>query len=149
MVLSLARICDDIVVAVPYDPGSVDHGRSCLNVMTIAHQSVLFFAYLLLVGCSSKQSRVEAYGSARFARDVLEYRETGKLHEAIQGRFKPDSVSTYLRGVLLIYSDTEHYREGIYVDEDSVEGWGGSGMAITKWHKKIGWVRIKKREATN
>ena len=104
-------------------------------------------ALLLVVGCGSKRSAVKAYGAEEFAVEVLEFLESGELSKGVQEEFEPIAVTSYLTGVLLVFSDTGNYREGIYVDRGTLEGWGGSGLEITEWHENIGWARIKKRKA--
>jgi hypothetical protein len=51
--------------------------------LSLVQQLFLIAAFLLFVGCSSKKS-VEAYGAEKFAHDVLEFPETGKLNQGIQ-----------------------------------------------------------------
>ena len=46
----------------------------------------------------------------------------------------------------MVYSESRRYIEGIYVDKESLDGWGGSGLSITTWFKNVGWIEIKKRQ---
>jgi len=58
----------------------------------------LLLALLLVAGCGSHKSAVKAYGPEKFAKDVLEFRASGKLNPAVQKAFKPKSVTSYLNG---------------------------------------------------
>ena len=99
---------------------------------------------IVVFGCS-RQSKVESYGAEKFAKEVLEFQNTGKVNSEIQDIFSPDQVQNWGGGVLLIYHDSEHRRSGIYVDPHSLDGIGGSGVGMRPWFNNIGYVTIKKR----
>lgn len=111
--------------------------------------TILLFASLLMVGCSPGKKDVEKYGYEKFSRQVLSFQETNRLDPEIISVFKPKEAREYLNGVLLVYSESGRYVEGIYVDQKSLDGWGGSGLSITEWFKNVGWIEIKKRQKTN
>lgn len=104
------------------------------------------FTSLLLIGCSPGKKDVEKYGYEKFTRQVLSFQETQELDPEIISVFNPIEARTYLNGVLLVYSESGRYIEGIYVDKESVDRWGGSGLSITTWFKNVGWIEIKKRQ---
>ena len=108
--------------------------------------TTLLLASLWMVGCSPGREDVERYGYEKFSKQVLSFRETKRLDPEIISVFKPKEAREYLKGVLLVYSESGRYVEGIYVDPESLGGWGGSGLSITEWFKNIGWIEIKKRE---
>jgi hypothetical protein len=111
--------------------------------------TTLLFASLLIVGCSPGKKDVEKYGYEKFSRQVLSFQETKRLDPEIISEFNPIEAREYLNGVLLVYSESGRYMEGIYVDQESVDRWGGSGLSVTTWFKKIGWIEIKKRQKAN
>jgi hypothetical protein len=110
--------------------------------------STLLFASLLIVGCSPGKKDVEKYGYEKFSRQVLSFQETNRMDPEIISVFKPREAREYLNGVLLVYSESGRYVEGIYVDRESVDRWGGSGLSIKPWFKNVGWIEIKKRQKT-
>ncbi|MGD9031930.1 MAG: hypothetical protein PVJ69_06785 [Desulfobacteraceae bacterium] len=111
--------------------------------------TILVFTSLFLVGCSPGKKDVEKYGYEKFSRQVLSYQETKSLNPEIISVFNPKEARIYLNGVLLVYSKSGRYIKGIYVDQESIDGWGGSGLSITPWFENIGWVEIKKRQKAN
>jgi hypothetical protein len=111
--------------------------------------TTLLFASLLMVGCSPGKKDVEQYGYEKFSRQVLSFQETKRLDPEIILEFDPIEAREYLNGVLLVYSESGRYVEGIYVDQKSLDGWGGSGLSITEWFKNVGWIEIKKRQKAN
>lgn len=104
---------------------------------------------LVLLGCAreSLQQKVVRFGEAPFCESVLRYPETGRLEKAILDEFAPLRTEEHLGGVLLVYSDDGRFTEGLYVDRESLSGLGGSGLSITSWGKRIGWLREKRRVA--
>ena len=74
-----------------------------------------------ILGCSPGKIDVEEYGYERFSRQVLSFRETRRLDPDIISKFHPKEARLYLRGVLLVYSESNRYIEGIYVDQRSLQ----------------------------
>ena len=112
------------------------------------------FVYLLLASCvplvsgcgrSVASSDIAAYGVDRFVTNVLMFETTHIVPETIQREFSPMRVEEHLNGVLLIYSESSRWIQGIYVDKKEVAGWGGSGFEVEPWFPQVAWVRIKKR----
>ena len=97
------------------------------------------------------QSRFESYGIDQAYLDALQYLDQPSSEgseEAIQRineELNPLSVEPYLTGVLFVYSKSDQYRSGVYVDEMSLDDWGGSGFEINPWNDRAGWVKIKTR----
>jgi len=106
------------------------------------------FASLLILGCSPGKKDVERYGYEKFARQVLSFKETYTLDPEIISEFNPREAKEYMNGVLLVYSESGRYIEGIYVDQEDLDGMGGSGLSVTPWFKNVGWIEIKKRQKT-
>src|SRR5688572_28681317 len=86
----------------------------------------------LLIGCRSSVSKsdIAAFGADRFVTNVLQFRTAHVVPETIQKEFSPERVEEHLNGVLLVFSESERWIEGIYVDESEVAGWGGSGFEV-------------------
>ena len=104
------------------------------------------FASLLIMGCSPGKKDVEKYGYDKFVRQVLSFRKTYTLDPEIISAFNPEEAREYLNGVLLVYSESGRYIKGIYVDQEDLDGMGGSGLSVTPWFKNVGWIEIKKRQ---
>ena len=104
-------------------------------------------ALLLLTGCGegSIKDRVDTYGFDRFMNEALAFRETGDLSEQMQKEFEILNTQVYLNGVALILRESDSYRSGIYIDSESLDGWGGSGFELEAWTDQIGWFTEKKR----
>jgi hypothetical protein len=111
--------------------------------------TIWVFTSLFIMGCSPGKKDVEKYGYEKFSRQVLSFQETRRLGPEIISVFNPKEARIYLNGVLLVYSESGRYIKGIYVDQESVDGWGGSGLSVTPWFKNIGWIEIKKRQKPN
>ena len=108
--------------------------------------AILVFASLLVMGCSPGKKDVEEYGYEKFTRQVLSFKETEILDQEIISEFSPQEARAYMNGVLLVYSESRRYIEGIYVDPEDLDGMGGSGLSVTPWFKNVGWIAIKKRQ---
>ena len=111
----------------------------------------LFIILLLLIsGCSVKRSKhkINEYGFEKFSSEALTFRETGKLPKTISVLSKSDQAENYLNGVLIIISESERTKEGIFV-APNISGFGGSGLEITPWSDNVSWVEIKKRKISN
>jgi len=91
------------------------------------------------------KSEITSYGVERFVADLLAFDKTNTVNEEIQKRFSPKRVERHLNGVLLVYSEWFRFTEGVYVDKENVDGWGGSGFEVEKWFSQVTWVRIKER----
>ena len=104
------------------------------------------FTSLLIMGCGPGKKDVEKYGYEKFARQVLSFKETYTLDQEIISAFNPEEAREYMNGVLLVYSESGRYIEGIYVDQEDLNGLGGSGLSVTPWFKNVGWIEIKKRQ---
>ena len=104
---------------------------------------------LLLAGCSRTPSmhNIRSYGEQRFVDEVLAVADGKQPPNSLLTTFKPLRVEPHLGGAWLVYKDSGGYQEGIYVDKTSVDGWGGSGMEITRWSGRIGWSKEKVRKA--
>lgn len=89
---------------------------------------------------------IRSYGEQRFIDDVLAVADGAPVPKALLAAFRPLRVEPHLNGAWLVYKDSERYVEGIYVDRTSLDGWGGSGMDITRWSDKIGWSQEKARK---
>ena len=89
---------------------------------------------------------IRAYGEQRFIDDVLVVADGKPAPTNLLTTFRPLRVEPHLGGAWLVYKDSERYEEGIYVDRKSVDGWGGSGMEVTRWSDKIGWSKEKVRK---
>ena len=100
---------------------------------------------LALVGCSSPESKVSEYGVEKFQKDLLSFLEDEKLHADLKTSFPRAYASRFMAGVVLVIEDSSRYREGIYVDPESLSGLGGSGLSVDRWGPRIGWVEIEKR----
>ncbi len=107
------------------------------------------FTSLVIIGCSPGKKDVEKYGYEKFSSQVLSFKETNRLNPRIIAVFNPKEARETLNGVLLVYSESERYIEGIYVDQESLDGLGGSGLSVTAWFKNVGWIEIKKRQKPN
>jgi hypothetical protein len=104
------------------------------------------FTSLLIMACSPDKKDVEKYGYEKFARQVLSFKETYTLDPEIISAFNPEEAREYMNGVLLVYSESRRYIEGIYVDQEDLDGMGGSGLSVTPWFENVGWIEIKKRQ---
>lgn len=102
---------------------------------------------LFLAGCSKSPSMrdVRAYGEQRFISDVLAVAEGKPASKELLTAFRPLRVEPHLGGAWLVFQDSGRYQAGIYVDKTSLDGWGGSGMEITRWTDRIGWSKEKIR----
>ena len=102
---------------------------------------------LLLAGCTKSPSMddIRSYGEQRFIDDVLAVAEGKPAPKALLTTFRPLRVEPHLGGAWLVYRDSGCYEAGIYVDRKSVDGWGGSGMEITRWAETIGWSKERIR----
>jgi hypothetical protein len=115
------------------------------------------FIYLLVLsvpfisGCGRavSSSDISAYGVDRFVTNVLAFQTTHATSGDIQKEFSPKRVEEYLNGVLLVYSESSKWTQGIYVDRKEVARWGGSGLEVEQWFPQIAWVQIKKRGLSN
>ena len=107
--------------------------------------AILVFTSLLIMGCSPGKKDVERYGYEKFTRQVLSFKETEILDQEIISAFNPQEARAYMNGVLLVYSESRRYIEGIYVDQEDLDGMGGSGLSVTPWFNNVGWIEIKKR----
>ena len=107
--------------------------------------AILVFTSLLIMGCSPGKKDVERYGYEKFTRQVLSFKKTEILDQDIISEFNPQEARAYMNGVLLVYSESGRYIEGIYVDQEDLDGMGGSGLSVTPWFKNVGWIEIKKR----
>jgi hypothetical protein len=108
---------------------------------------VTLFVGLLLAGCSKSPSMqdIRTYGEQKFINDVLAVAEGKPVPNALLTTFRPLRVEPHLGGAWLVYRDSGRHQAGIYVDRTSVDGWGGSGMEITRWSDRIGWSEEKVR----
>jgi hypothetical protein len=108
---------------------------------------LLTLSLLLVSGCGQSASKADVakYGVERFVADVLSFETTHALPESIAREFSPKRAEEHLNGVLLVYSESSRWIEGIYVDQSSVADWGGSGFEVEEWFSQVAWVRIKKR----
>jgi hypothetical protein len=106
--------------------------------LTVAILVGLFFA-----GCSKTPSMqdIRSYGEQKFTDEVLAVAEGKPAPKSLLTTFRPLRVEPHLGGAWLVYTESGHYQEGIYVDRKSVKGWGGSGMDITPWSERIGWSK--------
>jgi hypothetical protein len=59
--------------------------------------------------------------------------------------FRPLRIESHLNGAWLVYQESGPYEAGVYVDRKSLDGWGGSGMEVTRWSNRIAWTREKIR----
>ena len=102
---------------------------------------------LLLAGCTRHPSMhdIRSYGEQRFIDDVLAVAEGKAASKALLTAFRPLRVEPHLGGAWLVYKDSGRYQAGIYVDKKSADGWGGSGMELTRWSDRIGWSNEKVR----
>ena len=123
--------------------GAASHYGITMNRKVIV---ILLFTSLLIMGCHPGKNDVEKYGYEKFARQVLSFQETYTLNPEIISVFNPQETREYLNGVLLIYSESRRTIKGIYVDQEDLDGWGGSGLSVTPWFKNVGWIEIKKRQ---
>ena len=89
---------------------------------------------------------IRSYGEQKFIDDVLAVADGKPAAKALLTAFRPLRVEPHLGGAWLIYKDSVRYQAGIYVDRKSLDGWGGSGMEITRWSDKIGWSEEKVRK---
>lgn len=113
---------------------------------------ILFLVSTLLIdGCGKSVSRsdITAYGVERFVSNVLSFEITHITPSSIQDEFSPKRVEEHLNGVLLVYSESPRWIQGIYVDKKELAGWGGSGFEVEEWFPQIAWVRIKRRGSSN
>ena len=119
-----------------------------LNVITMNRKliTIWMLTSLLIIGCSPGKKDVEKYGYEKFARQVLSFKETEILDQEIISKFNPQEARVCLSGVLLVYSESGRYIKGIYVDQEDLDGMGGSGLSVTPWFKNVGWIEIKKRQ---
>jgi hypothetical protein len=103
---------------------------------------------LLLAGCGSNPSMqdIRSYGEQKFIDEVLAVANGRPAPQTLLTAFQPLRVEPHLGGAWLVYRDSERYQAGIYVDRESLDGWGGSGMEITRWSDKIGWSVEKVRK---
>lgn len=88
---------------------------------------------------------IQSYGQQKFVADVLSVAEGNPPSEELLRAFQPLRIEPHLNGARLVYKDSGRYEEGIYVDRRSIDGWGGSGMEVTRWAKNIGWTKEKIR----
>jgi len=114
-------------------------------------KAIAICVILGIIGCSSysQKAQIQKYGVEKFTQDTLSFIKTNAIHPEIQKEFKPKEIKLYLNGVLLVYSETNKYIEGIYVENGKVDSWGGgSGLEISPWFdcNQIAWVKIKKRQ---
>ena len=89
---------------------------------------------------------IRSYGEQKFIDDVLAVAEGKPTPKTLLTTFRPLRVEAHLSGAWLVYRDSERYQAGIYVDRKSLDGWGGSGMEITRWSDRIGWSKEKVRK---
>lgn len=82
---------------------------------------------------------ISAYGEQKFIDEVLAVAEGKPASKSLLATFRPLRVEAHLGGAWLVYKDSNSYQAGIYVDRKSVDGWGGSGMDLTRWSERIGW----------
>jgi hypothetical protein len=108
---------------------------------------VTIFVVLLLAGCSESPSMqdIRSYGEQKFIDDVLAVGEGKAAPQTLLTAFRPLRVEPHLGGAWLVYRDSDQYQAGIYVDRKSVDGWGGSGMDVTRWSDKIAWSEERVR----
>jgi hypothetical protein len=103
---------------------------------------VLLILFLVLFGCGPQKSSIERYGVDEFRSDMFDQTQHEKILSEIGGK----EIRPYLTGMLLITSESRRYISGIYVDKESLNHWGGSGLEIEAWYPDIGSMRIKVRQ---
>jgi hypothetical protein len=103
---------------------------------------------LLIDGCARSPSTqdIRSYGEQKFIDEVLAVADGRPAPKTLLTAFRPLRIERHLGGAWLIYKDSARYQAGIYVDRKSLDGWGGSGMEITRWSDKIGWSEEKIRK---
>jgi hypothetical protein len=62
--------------------------------------------------------------------------------------FRPIRIERHLNGAWMVIEESGRYQQGIYVDRESLDNWGGSGMELTRWTEQIGWSKEKIRSKT-
>ena len=82
---------------------------------------------------------IRSYGEQKFIDEVLAVAEGKPTPQSLVTAFRPLRIEPHLGGAWLVYRDSARYEAGIYVDRKSIDGWGGSGMDVTRWSDKIGW----------
>jgi hypothetical protein len=109
---------------------------------------IVMICLLAMVGCVAKRSirDVRAYGEERFIADVIAIADGQPPSATLLSEFRPLRVEPCLNGAWLVYRESSSYAEGIYVDKISVEGWGGSGLEVTKWSTRVAWLKAKSRK---
>lgn len=100
---------------------------------------------LLLIGCAPTVDDVRKYGEEQFVADVLAVTNGARPPERLIEKFKPLRIEPHLRGAWLIIEESSRYQTGIYVDPESLDGWGGSGMEIAPWTDRIGLSKETRR----
>jgi hypothetical protein len=88
---------------------------------------------------------VKAYGEKRFIAELLAVKDGKAIPNEMRKAFRPIRAEAHLNGAWLVIRESTRFQSGIYVDEKSVDGWGGSGMEVTRWSDRICWTREKNR----
>lgn len=104
------------------------------------------------VACSGHHSetihnKFEDYGFDQAYSDAEDFvdNDSEQALKRINDQLAPDRVISYLNGYLFVYEESGRYQSGVYIDSESIDAWGGSGLEITKWNERAGWVKIKIR----
>ena len=104
-------------------------------------------ASLLLLGCgrAPTMADIREYGEQRFIDEVIAVADGEEPSAHLIQAFRPLRVEAHLNGAWLVYRESSRYVSGVYVDRESLDDWGGSGMAVTRWSNTIAWTREKIR----